>query len=121
MGNAELRDEVVVVASTPWGARPGQQGADGSVGYEFLAEFRTTIDYPAETISFSQSEELPTSPGRRVTVPFYSDGHSIYVEAEVDSVRGLFRLDTGDGVTDSLRESTCKNKAWLAPNTSDIV
>ena len=104
LGPAELRDEVVIVAPTPWGGRSGRQEdlPDGSVGYEFLAEFRTTIDYPAETISFSQSEELPTSPGRRVTVPFYSDGHSIYVEAEVDSVRGLFRLDTGDGNTVTL-------------------
>ena len=32
-----------------------------------------------------------------MTLPFYSDGHSIYVEAAVEGAKGLFRLDTGDG------------------------
>ena len=71
------------------------------MGFEFLAEFRTTIDYPAQTISFAEfGQPAPNDAG--TTVPFYSDGHSIYIEAEVDGHRGLFRLDTGDGGTVTL-------------------
>ena len=98
LGSAELSDEVVLVGPVPWDARPGPAG---SVGFEFLAEFRTTIDYPAQTISFAEfGQPAPNDAGTRV--PFYSDGHSIYIEAEVDGHHGLFRLDTGDGGTVTL-------------------
>ncbi len=101
LGSAELSDEVVLVGPLPWDARPGQPEPAGSVGFEFLAEFRTTIDYPAQTISFAEfGQPVPNDAG--TTVPFYSDGHSIYIEAEVDGHHGLFRLDTGDGGTVTL-------------------
>ena len=101
LGSAELSDEVVLVGPLPWDARPGQPEPAGSVGFEFLAEFRTTIDYPAQTISFAEfGQPAPNDAG--TTVPFYSDGHSIYIEAEVDGHHGLFRLDTGDGGTVTL-------------------
>jgi len=102
LGSAELSDEVVVVAPVPWDARPGRPEPAGFAGFEFLAEFRTTIDYPAQTISFAEFVQRPAAKNAGTTVPFYSDGHSIYVEAEVDGHRGLFRLDTGDGGTVTL-------------------
>jgi len=104
LGAAELRDETVVVAPTPWGDRSDKQQnvPDGFVGYEFFAEFRTTIDYPAHTIEFAKFSEPPRQQIDEVKVPFYSvEGH-IYVEAEVDNQRGLFGLDTGDGGTVTL-------------------
>jgi hypothetical protein len=100
VGPAELRDLIVVVAPLPWEDRP--QAPDGFVGYEFLSEFRTTIDYRAQKISFAAFNDVQSvSPGE-TKVPFYSDGHSIYIEAVVDGQRGLFRLDTGDGGTVTL-------------------
>lgn len=101
LGSAELSDEVVLVGPVPWDERPGKPGLAGSVGFEFLAEFRTTIDYPAQTMSFAEfGQPAPDNTG--TSVPFYSDGHSIYIEAEVDGHHGLFRLDTGDGGTVTL-------------------
>jgi predicted aspartyl protease len=99
LGSAELADETVIVGPTPFG--PNATAA-GTVGFELLAEFRTTIDYPAQTITFAESHQ-PSGPLRGgTTLPFYSDGHSIYIEAEVDGRSGLFRLDTGDGNTVTL-------------------
>ena len=101
IGSAELSDELVIVGPVPWDARPGKSELAGSAGFEFLAEFRTTIDYPAQTISFTElGPPAPNDSG--TTVPFYSDGHSIYIDAEVDGYHGLFRLDTGDGGTVTL-------------------
>jgi aspartyl protease len=97
IGAAELDDEMVVVAPTPFGGKPGVP--DGLAGYEFLSEFRTAIDYSAKTITFSKFDG-PLTEGTRV--PFYSDGHSIYISIDVDGHEGLFRLDTGDGSTITL-------------------
>jgi hypothetical protein len=89
----------VIVGPTPFG--PNATAA-GSVGFELLAEFRTTIDYPAQTITFAESHQPSGSLRGGTTLHFYSDGHSIYIEAEVDGRSGLFRLDTGDGSTVTL-------------------
>jgi len=99
IGNAELRDETVIVAPLPFPSTPTPQGpgAEGFAGFEFLYEFRTTIDYPARTITFASRDQ--PQPAGGVKVPFYSDGHALYVEAEVEGHRGIFRLDTGDGST----------------------
>jgi predicted aspartyl protease len=98
MGDAALRDEVVVVGPTFF--PPAKPGAPpnpvGVTGYEFLAEYLTTIDYPRQELRFSNS--LPRiSKGLRV--PFYNDGSHIYVKAKIDGVEGLYGLDTGDGGT----------------------
>jgi predicted aspartyl protease len=96
IGSAELRDETVVVGPRPFPSNSGQGKEpviDGFTGFEFLYEFRTTIDYPARTITFAALDGAPPAGGIRV--PFFSDGHSIYVEAAVDGYPGLFRLDTG--------------------------
>jgi hypothetical protein len=92
-----LRDEAVIVGPLPFVATHPRAGMDvgGLTGFEFLAEFRTTIDYEARTLQFSPFGATPSDGG--VTVPFFSDEHNIYAEAEIDGVKGLFRLDTGDG------------------------
>jgi len=95
IGSAELKDETVIVGPKPFPSSGPQQepAIDGFTGFEFLYEFRTTIDYPARTITFAALDGAPPAGGMRV--PFFSDGHSIYVEAAVDGQPGLFRLDTG--------------------------
>jgi hypothetical protein len=101
IGAAGLKDEAVIVGPLPYVANHPRAGmeVDGLTGYEFLAEFRTTIDYAARTLSFTAFD----SPAQRagVTLPFLGDEHDIFVEATIDGATGLFRLDTGDrgGVT----------------------
>jgi hypothetical protein len=94
IGSAELIDESVVVGPVPWPNSGSPSVAAGFAGYEFLSEFRTTIDYPNRTLTFAPFQS-PAVEGTKV--PFFSDGHAIYVVAVVDGLRGWFRLDTGDG------------------------
>jgi predicted aspartyl protease len=121
LGSAVLSDEVVLVGPVPWDARPGQPGPAGSVGFEFLAEFRTTIDYPAQTMSFAEFGQAPVPSDAGTRVPFYSDGHSPYIEAEVDGHRGLFRLDTGDGGTVTLFPAFAKRHNLYQGTGEDVV
>ena len=97
LGNAALRDEVVVIG--PSFFPPAKPGAPpnpaGLTGYEFFAEYVTTIDYPARELRFSTA--LPKTGG--VRVPFYNDGSHIYVKARIDGADGFFGIDTGDGGT----------------------
>lgn len=104
LDSAELRDEMIIIAPVPWTIAEGKESSSpiGSVGYEFLAEFRMTIDYPAKTITLTSYDSIQTSGPGATTIPFYTDGHSIHVEAEVEGHRGMFRLDTGDGNTVTL-------------------
>jgi hypothetical protein len=99
VGAAGLRDQAVIVGPLPYPALYPRAGltVDGLIGFEFLSEYRTTFDYPAHSVSFAAFDAPADRQG--VTLPFYSDGHSIYVEAAVEGARGLFRLDTGDGGT----------------------
>jgi len=69
MGAAALRNETIVVGPAPW--PPAKDGADGLTGFEFLAEYVTTIDYPRDRLIFATS--LPKS-GRGLRRPFYNDG-----------------------------------------------
>ena len=96
IGTATLDDEMALVGPLPYPAIRPRAGlsVSGLTGYEFLSEFRTTIDYAAREIAFDRFGR-PARPGS--AIPFYSDGHSIYVEAAIDGATGLFRLDTGDG------------------------
>ena len=97
LGSAALRNETIVVGPPPWppskGKRPELAGA---TGYEFFAEYVTTIDYPGDKLIFATS--LPRKSGA-VRVPFYNDGFHMYVRARLNGVEGLFGLDTGDGGT----------------------
>lgn len=99
IGPAVLERQVVMVAPLPYVAVRPRAGIvlDGLAGFEFVSEFRTTLDYGRRTLSFASFDEPPPQEG--VTLPFFTDSHSIYVEAEVEGRSGLFRLDTGDSGT----------------------
>ena len=101
IGAAVLKDEAVIVGPLPYVATHPRAGmdVDGLTGYEFLAEFRTTIDYAARTLSFA-AFDVP-APRAGLTLPFLGDEHDIYVAATIDGATGLFRVDTGDrgGIT----------------------
>jgi predicted aspartyl protease len=102
LGAARLHDEAVIVGPLPYVATHPRAGVvvDGLAGFEFLSEFRTTIDYANRRLTFASFEDR-TPPGG-VTVPFASDGHNVYVEATVNGATGWFRLDTGDRATVSV-------------------
>ncbi|MGI9169582.1 MAG: aspartyl protease family protein [Caulobacteraceae bacterium] len=97
IGAAALSDQTVVVGALPYPAIHPRAGMDidGLAGFEFLSKFRTTIDYGRRTLSFSRLGQPVTKAA--MTLPFYSDGHDIFVDAAIEGARGLFRLDTGDG------------------------
>ena len=102
IGSASLHDEAVMVGPLPYVAKRPQAGVviDGLTGFEFLSEFRTTLDYAKHSLTFSRFQDEPKPRG--VTEPYFSDGHDIYVEASIDGAHGLFRLDTGDHATVSV-------------------
>jgi hypothetical protein len=102
IGKAKLHDEAAMVGPLPYVAKRPQAGViiDGLTGFEFLSEFRTTLDYAKQTLTFSRFQD-DTKP-KGVTEPYFSDGHDIYVEATIDGAHGLFRLDTGDHATVSV-------------------
>lgn len=95
LGGAALRNETIVVGPSFFPTSNGKRAdAAGLTGYEFLAEYVTTLDYPGQQLHFSTA--LPKEP-HALRVPFYNDGSHMYVRAKVDGVDGLFGLDTGDG------------------------
>ncbi|WP_028970364.1 retroviral-like aspartic protease family protein [Sphingomonas sp. URHD0057] len=97
LGAAVLRNETLVVGPSPFPPSNGTSAtAAGFTGFEFFAEYVTTIDYPAQKIRFAST--LPKA-AKGLRVPFYNDGSHIYVRAKIDGVDGMFGLDTGDGGT----------------------
>lgn len=97
LGDAALRDETVVVGPSPFPPSNGKPAdAAGFTGFEFFAEYVTTIDYPALRIRFAA--RLPKD-AKGLRMPFYNDGSHIYVHATINGIDGLFGLDTGDGGT----------------------
>lgn len=93
IANATLSNEVAVVAPLPWPENAAAPG--GMAGWEFLAEFRTTIDYPNKTIAFANFTDPIPAGGTRI--PLATDGHTPVAEASVNGVSGWFGVDTGDG------------------------
>jgi predicted aspartyl protease len=109
LGAARLHDEAVIVGPLPYVATHPRKSivVDGLVGFEFLSEFRTTIDYAKRTLTFAPFQD--TTPLNGVRLPYASDGHNIYVKATVDGASGWFRLDTGDGGTLSVFRTFAAN------------
>jgi hypothetical protein len=114
LGSAELRDQTVEVAESPF--PPGS--VDGLVGYEFLHEFRTTIDYAARTLTFTSYDEPMTGEG--VTASFYSDDNLIYLQGRIGDVHGLFRLDTGAGNTITISPGFARQHGLQAEDTARV-
>jgi predicted aspartyl protease len=96
LGEASLRDETIVVGPSPFPKVDGKPSTtDGFTGFEFFAEFITTIDYPGGSLVFAS----PGSGTRPAGIPvrFYSDGHGMFIPATIEGHTGLFGLDTGAG------------------------
>ncbi len=99
IGDARLNDQQFLVLPLPYAFVHAMRDTttDGIVGFEVLANFRTTIDYAAHTVTFASFDSPPPAPlPGAVTLPFRSDGHTPYVEASIDGATGLFEVDTGN-------------------------
>lgn len=115
VGRAGLRNQSVIVGPLPYPALHPRAGLsiDGLIGFEFLSEYRTTFDYEHRTVAFASFDAPKVGVG--VTLPFQSDGHSIYVAATVEGVPGLFRLDT-----ETAGRSPSSARSLLATGCSDM-
>ncbi|MEO7715303.1 MAG: aspartyl protease family protein [Capsulimonas sp.] len=89
IGGASLTNSQIFVLGLPKSAK-----LDGLLGYQFLCNFVTSIDYQAKTVTFSAASSpktgdvvLELKPTRGVPV----------VDVDIDGVRGRFQVDTGDG------------------------
>ncbi len=99
IGDVHLNGQQFLVLPLPYAFVHAMRDAttDGIVGFEILANFRTTIDYAARTVTFASFDSpAPPPPAGAVTLPFRSDGHTPYVEATIDGATGLFEVDTGN-------------------------
>lgn len=97
IGPAMLKDQSFIIVPSffpPENGKPSQTA--GALGYEFLAHFITTMDYRAETMTFSN--KVPAGQ-KGIRLPFVSDGHAIAIEGRVNGRPAWVRLDNGDGGT----------------------
>lgn len=97
-GNAVLTGQQAFVLPLPYGFStmfPGET-VDGLIGFEMLSNFQTTIDYAKLTVAFAPFERPLPPPANATVVHLLSDGSTPYVEAEIDGVKGIFEMDTGN-------------------------
>lgn len=97
-GNATLTGQHALVLPLPYGFSamfPGQT-VDGLIGFEMLANFQTTIDYGKQTVTFAPFANPGPPPANAAVIHLLSDGSTPYVEAEIDGVKGIFEMDTGN-------------------------
>jgi clan AA aspartic protease (TIGR02281 family) len=88
VGDVLLKGSSVVLADLPRVLK-----ADGVLGYEFLQQFVTTIDYQAQTVTL---RDAPASPAEGTVLPMTVMGKLPVIDADLDGVRGRFMIDTGD-------------------------
>jgi len=97
IGGAQLAKQTALILPLPYGlTHPcANVTVDGLVGAEILENFKTTVDYAAQTMAFAPFDATVTK--TPFTIPYYSDGAHAYVHATIDGAVGLFGVDTGDG------------------------
>jgi membrane-associated protease RseP (regulator of RpoE activity) len=97
-GNATLTGQQALVLPLPYALSvlfPGET-VDGLIGFEMLSNFQTTIDYAKQTMTFASFADPLPPPANAAVLHLLSDGSTPYVEAEIDGVKGLFEMDTGN-------------------------
>jgi hypothetical protein len=97
-GSATLTGQQALILPLPYGLSvlfPGES-VDGLIGFEMLSNFQTTIDYAKQTITFASFADPLPPPTNAVVLHLLSNGSTPYVEAEIDGVKGLFEMDTGN-------------------------
>ncbi len=98
VGNATLTGQQALILPLPYGLSvlfPGET-VDGLIGFEMLSNFQTTIDYGKQTMTFAPFANPLPPPANAVVLHLLSNGSTPYVEAEIDGVKGIFEMDTGN-------------------------
>lgn len=94
LGGLALPDQVFgTEGSSGWIAIEGTDSA-GLLGYEFVKRAVLTIDYAAETMTFTKQEAFQPPKGA-TAIPFTFDGHIPMLNGTLDGIPGQFELDTG--------------------------
>lgn len=96
-GGAKLSDQSFIVTPLAYLFSHPRKGVtvEGLIGFEYLANFRITVDYADQKIGVASFDQAAPSGG--MTLPFKSDGRHAYVLATVDGAQGYYLLDTGNG------------------------
>lgn len=74
---------------------PSILGCDGLLGYGFLSQWVTTIDYEKKTLTITQPEVFSAHGVEGLPLTMIGDVPT--VRASVDGVEGSFQVDTGNG------------------------
>ena len=94
LGNAEVKNQVFVVAPVEPMAKIEGVGMPGMVGYETFRRFVTRVDYGRGTITLILPGAFdPKDAG--VAVPFNFNGNTIEATALYNGISGNFTIDTG--------------------------
>jgi PDZ domain/Aspartyl protease len=97
-GNATLTGQQALILPLPYGLSvlfPGET-VDGLIGFEMLSNFQTTIDYAKQTMTFAPFSSPLPPPANAIVLHLLSNGSTPYVEAQIDGVKGIFEMDTGN-------------------------
>jgi predicted aspartyl protease len=93
IGNLTMRNQKFYVVDLPPSDGEGRL-IDGLIGFDWLSQFRTRIDYSASTLTF-YGRQAPQMPGAATPTKLSFRGRLAQVEANLDGITGNFSIDTG--------------------------
>ena len=93
VGTATLRDQTFYVVQFPPPAAEGRV-LDGLIGFEWLSQFPTRIDYAKSTLTFFPRQGFVYSGPAKAT-PLQFRGRLPQIDGAVDGISGRFSIDTG--------------------------
>lgn len=88
-----LHDQRFYIVDLPSADTVGKR-VDGLIGYGWLSEIPTRIDYAASKLTFHQTKEFRYQGPARAT-PLFFRGTRPQIDASVDGITGRFTVDTG--------------------------
>ncbi|HEX7688160.1 MAG TPA: aspartyl protease family protein, partial [Burkholderiaceae bacterium] len=94
IGDLEMHDQAISVLPIMSPAVEGIQ-EQGMMGFELFRRFVTTIDYGAQTLTFTDPARFRPGPELGTPVPFVFYDHLPQVRGTFEGAPGLFDIDTG--------------------------
>lgn len=93
IGATTLKDQRFYILDLPPTASEGRT-VDGLVGFEWLSQFPTRVDYIASTLTFYPAKGLDYR-GPAAPTKLWFRGRTAQIDASVDGLAGRFTVDTG--------------------------
>jgi hypothetical protein len=98
-GSIVMRDQSFTVLPLPSGLTNGNDvRIDAIVGREILHRYVTRIDYDAQTLTFTPSDEFNYE-GSGEAIPLQSRHGAAVVHGTIDGLGGIFQIDTGSSAS----------------------